>query len=263
MSEMQVLYEAPGPRARRRNRILSVSVWIALAGVLAYVIHRFEVTGQLDPAKWEPFLYADIQRVLFEGLLNTLGAAVVASVLALALGVVFAVLRLSPYRSLRMFATACIELFRGLPVLLIMFAVYLLFEVTAFTAVVAGLAIFNGMVLAEIIRAGILAVPRGQNEAGLAIGLTPLGSLRLILMPQAFRSMLPTIISQIVVLLKDSALGFIVSFHELVYAVNQIGRAYHNLLPAFIVGAVIFIAINLAVHAIAVWLERRLSRSGR
>lgn len=263
MSDLSALYEAPGPLGRRRNRIISILVWIGLAAMLGYVLYRFQVTGQLAPEKWEPFLYADIQKVLFEGLLNTLKSALVGSVLAIAIGIVFALMRLSEKRVFRVIATTCIEFFRGLPVLLIMFAIYMMFDVSAFVAVVGGLALFNGMVLAEIIRAGILAVPRGQKEAGLSIGLSPFRTMWLILLPQAFRTMLPTIISQVIVLLKDSALGYIVSFHELVYAVNQVGRAYHNLLPTFIVGAAIFIIINLGVNAFAVWLERRLARSRR
>lgn len=261
MSDLSALYEAPGPIGRRRNRIVSVFVWLGLAALLGYVLFRFQITGQLAPEKWEPFLYADIQRVLFEGLLNTLKSALVGSVLAIAIGIIFALMRLSQRRAVRIVATTCIEFFRGLPVLLIMFAIYMMFDVSAFVAVVGGLALFNGMVLAEIIRAGIVAVPRGQREAGLSVGLTSFQTVWLILLPQAFRTMLPTIISQVIVLLKDSALGYIVSFHELVYAVNQVGRAYHNLLPTFLVGAAIFIVINLGVNAFAVWLERRLAKS--
>ncbi|MDI6022602.1 amino acid ABC transporter permease [Leucobacter sp. UT-8R-CII-1-4] len=263
MSDLSALYETPGPLGRRRNRIVSAVVWVGLAAVIAYVVYRFQVTGQLAPEKWTPFLYGDIQRVLLEGLLNTLKSALVGAFFALVIGVVFALMRLSHKRWIRTIAVVCIEFFRGLPVLLIMFAIFMIFDVSAFVAVAGGLALFNGMVLAEVIRAGINAVPRGQREAGLSIGLSSFRTMWFILLPQAFRTMLPTIVSQVIVLLKDSALGYIVSFHELVYAINQVGRAYHNLLPTFIVGAAIFIVINLAVNAFAVWLERRLARGRR
>src|SRR5690606_29673993 len=151
--------------------------------------------------------------VLLEGMLATLKVAVVASVLAMAVGVVFALLRLSSKKIVSVPGTIVLEFFRGVPVLLLIFAMFLLFgnEIGSFWSVVFGLTLYNGMVLAEIIRAGILAVPTGQREAAMAIGLRPGQVMSLVLMPQALRAMMPTIIAQIVVLLKDSALGFIVT----------------------------------------------------
>ncbi|MFA9869343.1 ABC transporter permease subunit, partial [Vibrio cholerae] len=120
------------------------------------------------------------------------------------------------------------------------------------------LTLYNGMVIAEIIRAGILAVPKGQREAAMAIGLRGSQTMGLVLLPQALRAMMPTLIAQVVVLLKDSALGFMVTYQDLLYQVNAIGRQYNNLLPTFIVGALLYIAINMIVAAFAQWLERRL-----
>ncbi|MCT2357838.1 amino acid ABC transporter permease [Brevibacterium casei] len=257
-----VLFDAPGPKARRNNIVLSIVSTIVLAGIVAFVIWKFADAGQLEPAKWYPFTFAQIQLVLLEGMLATLKVAVVASVLALAVGVVFALLRLSPKRIISVPATIVLEFFRGVPVLLLIFATFLLFGNTIgpFWSVVIGLTLYNGMVLAEIIRAGILAVPKGQREAAMAIGLRPGQVMSLVLMPQALRAMMPTIIAQVVVLLKDSALGFIVTYQDLLYQVNLIGREYNNLLPTFIVGAALFIVINMIVAGFARWLERRLQR---
>lgn len=258
----QVLFDEPGPKARRNNIIFSIVSAIVLAALVVFVIWKFADAGQMDAEKWYPFTFSQIQLVLLEGMVATLKVAVVASVLALILGVVFALLRLSSKKIISMPGTIVLEFFRGVPVLLLIFAMFLIFgnSIGPFWSVVIGLTLYNGMVLAEIIRAGILAVPQGQKEAAMAIGLRPSQVMSLVLMPQAMRAMMPTIIAQIVVLLKDSALGFIVTYQDLLYQVNLIGRQYNNLLPTFLVGAVLFIIINMIVAGIARWLERRLQR---
>lgn len=258
----QVLFDEPGPRARRLNVILSVASVILLLGLIAFVVWKFSDAGQLASAKWEPFTYAVIQQTLLTGMWATIKVAIVATILAVVLGVVFALLRLAPKKAVSLPATLVLEVFRGVPVLLLIFAMFLVFgnEIGSFWSVVIGLTLYNGMVIAEIIRAGILAVPRGQNEAAMSIGLRSSQTMRLILMPQAVRAMMPTLIAQVVVLLKDSALGFIVTYQDLLYQVNAIGRSYNNLLPTFIVGAVLFIIINMVVAALARYLEKRMSQ---
>ncbi len=258
----EVLFDAPGPKARRNNVILSIVSALVLAGLIAFAIWKFADAGQLEAGKWYPFTFAQIQLVLLKGMLATLKVAVVASLLALVVGVVFALLRLSSRRIISLPGTIVLEFFRGVPVLLLIFAMFLIFGNTIgpFWSVVIGLTLYNGMVLAEIIRAGILAVPKGQKEAAMAIGMRPGQVMSTVLMPQALRAMMPTIIAQIVVLLKDSALGFIVTYQDLLYQVNLIGREYNNLLPTFLVGAVLFIIINMIVAGIARWLEKHLQR---
>lgn len=258
----QVLFDEPGPKARRNNVILSIVSAIVLAGIIVFVVWKFADAGQLEPAKWYPFTFSQIQVVLLQGMLATLKVAVVASVLALIVGVVFALMRLSGSKFVSVPGTIILEFFRGVPVLLLIFAMFLIFgnAIGSFWSVVVGLTLYNGMVLAEIIRAGILAVSKGQKEAAMAIGLRPGQVMSLVLMPQALRAMMPTIIAQIVVLLKDSALGFIVTYQDLLYQVNLIGREYNNLLPTFLVGAVLFIIINMLVAGLARWLEKRLQR---
>ena len=258
----QVLFDAPGPRTRRLNTTLSVVSVLVLLGLLAFIVWKFQDAGQLDPAKWAPFSYAVIQQTLLAGMWATIRVAIVASVLALVVGVAFALLRLAPQRVISLPSTIVLEVFRGVPVLLLIFATFLLFgnDIGSFWSVVIGLTLYNGMVIAEIMRAGILAVPTGQREAAMSIGLRGSQTMRLILMPQAVRAMMPTLIAQVVVLLKDSALGFIVTYQDLLYQVNAIGRSYNNLLPTFIVGAVLFIIINMAVAGLARYLEKRMSR---
>jgi glutamate transport system permease protein len=258
----QVLFDAPGPRTRRLNTLLSVVSVLVLLGLLAFIVWKFQDAGQLDAAKWAPFSYAVIQRTLLAGMWATIKVAIVATVLALVVGVAFALLRLAPQRAISLPSTIVLEIFRGVPVLLLIFATFLLFgnDIGSFWSVVIGLTLYNGMVIAEIMRAGILAVPTGQREAAMSIGLRGSQTMRLILMPQAVRAMMPTLIAQVVVLLKDSALGFIVTYQDLLYQVNAIGRSYNNLLPTFIVGAVLFIIINMVVAGLARYLEKRMSR---
>lgn len=258
----QVLFDEPGPKARRNNIILSVASGLLLAGIVAYIVWQFADAGQLTAARWEPFTYTVIQQALLQGMWATLQVALVASVLALAVGITFALLRLAPARAVSVPSTIVLEVFRGVPVLLLIFATFLLFgnRIGPFWSVVIGLTLYNGMVIAEIMRAGILAVPRGQREAAMSIGLRGSQTMRLVLMPQAVRAMMPTLVAQVVVLLKDSALGFMVTYQDLLYQVRLIGRDYNNLLPTFIVGAALFILINMVVAGFARWLESKMQR---
>ncbi len=266
MSEVTpVLFDVPGPHARARQRVATVLALLGLAALIALVTWRLQTAGQLDAARWSPLTYTVIQQALLRGLLTTLQVAALGTALALALGVVLAAGRLSDHVAVRIPATVLVELFRGLPVLFMIFFVFLASggRVSAFASVVTGLTLYNSAVLAEVFRAGIRSLPRGQSEAAYAIGLGKSGVMRLVLIPQAVRAMLPTVISQVVVLLKDSALGFIVGLPELLRAINSIGNQYFNLLPTFIVGAVIYIAVNLIVSGAATVLERRLRTRGR
>jgi glutamate transport system permease protein len=261
------LYDAPGPRARRRILIGSVIGALLLLALVALVVQRLEETGQFRSIFWEPFTRAGVQRILLRGLGATLRASAVALVLALALGLVLAAGRLSERWALRQASGIFVEFFRALPLVLLIFFAFLGlpelgYEVGAFGALVIGLTLYNGSVLAEIFRAGVNAVPRGQSEAALSLGLRRGAILRLILVPQAVRIMLPTIVSQMVVLLKDSALGFIVAYPELLRSGRRIYTNIGNVIPTAIVIAAIYIMINLALTGLATWLEHR-QRGGR
>jgi len=261
------LYDTPGPRGRRRILIGSVVGALVLAALLAFVFQKLEETGQFRSIFWEPFTRAGVQRILLRGLGATLRAAAVALVLALALGLLLAAGRLSERWALRQASGAFVEFFRALPLVLLIFFAFLGLpelgiDIGAFGALVIGLTLYNGSVLAEIFRAGINAVPRGQSEAASSLGLRRGAVLRLILVPQAVRIMLPTIVSQMVVLLKDSALGFIVAYPELLRSGRRIYTNIGNVIPTAIVIAAIYIAINLALTGLATWLERR-QRGGR
>lgn len=263
-----VLYDVPGPRAKARNRILNAIVIVGLLAVIGWVIYRLNESGQFAERRWIQFTYSSIQQELLNGLLNTLKAAGLATVLALIFGAVFAAARISDHWWFRAPATLVVELFRAIPLLILMFFFYygnLQFDLGfgPFWAVVFGLTLYNGSVLAEIFRAGIAAVPKGQREAAYATGLRKNQVVRLILLPQAITSMLPAIVSQLVVLLKDTALGFIITYAELLYVGKQMGgRLQYGFpyIPTYIVIAVIYIGLCSLLSMLARYLEGRSRR---
>lgn len=263
-----VLYDVPGPRAKARNRILNAIVIVALLAAVGWVIYRLNQSGQFAERRWIQFTYSSIQQQLLDGLLNTLKAAGLAAVLAMLFGAVFAAARISDHWWFRAPATFVVELFRAIPLLILMFFFYygsLQFDLglTPFWAVVFGLTLYNGSVLAEIFRAGIAAVPKGQREAAYATGLRKNQVVRLVLLPQAITSMLPAIVSQLVVLLKDTALGFIITYAELLYVAKQMGgRLQYGFpyIPTYIVVAVIYIGLCSLLSILARYLEGRSRR---
>ncbi|MGW4822619.1 amino acid ABC transporter permease [Streptomyces sp. NPDC004227] len=268
-----VLYDAPGPRAKRRNVVLSVVFVVLLALFVWWIWSTMNDKGQLNWSLWQPFTTAAAWTTyLLPGLANTLKAAALAMVIALPLGAVFGIARLSDHRWIRVPAGAVVEFFRAIPVLLmILFANEFYVRSTGIPsderplyAVVTGLVLYNSSVLAEVVRAGILALPKGQTEAAYAIGLRKGQTMSGILLPQAVTVMLPAIVSQLVVIVKDTALGGVMlGFPELLSARSTLAANYANVVASFIVVAVIFILLNFALTSFASWLERRLRRSKR
>lgn len=272
MSSASVLFDAPGPRARIRNWVISAIVILLTAVVLLAVLSQMAAKDQLTVAKWQPFLTADLWRTyVLPGVQGTLTAAAVSIVLALILGFILGVGRLSTHTLIRWVCAVIIEFFRAVPVLIMMlfaFALYAAYDMfpskhLALAAVISGLTLYNGAVIAEIVRAGVHALPRGQSEAAFALGLSWGQTMRSILLPQAVTSMLPVLISQLVVVLKDTAIGYIITFVELVRQGVQMGTAYGNLLPALIVVALLIITVNFTLSWVATRLEARMRRSRR
>jgi glutamate transport system permease protein len=259
---VSVLYDVPGPRAKRRSLIGSAIGTAVVVAIAVAVVLRLQSQGQFEASKWEPFKDGDILEALGRGALATLRAAGLAIALALVLGSLLAVGRLAGQRYVRRFATGFIELFRALPLVLLILFFFFRFGDTLgrYGALVAALALYNGAVLAEVFRAGILAVPRGQSEAAAALGLSRAQTMRLILVPQAVRTMLPAIVAQCVVALKDTALGFIIAYPELLRTGQLIYNGFFNIIPTAVVVAAIYVAMNLLLSRLAIWLERRGSR---
>ncbi|MGW5621030.1 amino acid ABC transporter permease [Streptomyces olivaceus] len=268
-----VLYDAQGPRAKRRNIIFTVVFVVALAALLWWVFGTLNDKGQLEWVLWKPFFSGTEawSTYIWPGLENTLKAAALAVVIALPLGAVLGIARLSDHVWVRVPATVLVEFFRSIPVLVLMiFGLALFAEYTNVSsddrplyAVVTGLVLYNASVLAEIVRSGILSLPKGQGEGAMAIGLRKGQVMRLILLPQAVTAMLPAIVSQLVVILKDTALGgAVLTFPELLASANTMSGYYGaNVIASFTVVAVIYIALNFLLTSFASWLERRLRRA--
>ncbi|MFG2196956.1 amino acid ABC transporter permease [Streptomyces sp. NPDC048639] len=272
-----VLYDAPGPRARLRNRIYTVVGSLLVLGLIVFSILRLHEKGQLEPEVWNIFNNAGVRNNIRDGVLTTLQVFAAAGVLSVVLGVLLAVARLSDHKAVSWLATGFIELFRAVPLLITIYALWVVFlsyksdlgfigENTAFWALVIGLSVYNGCVQAEVLRAGINAVPRGQVEAAYALGLRKSQVMTMLLLPQAVRSMLPTIISQLVVTLKDTSLGYIITYAELLYAArtmanNIIVNGENPITPVVIVVGAIYVAMCLALSSLATWIEKRGRRT--
>ena len=272
MSAQTVLFDAPGPKARRRHAILTI-IGFALAAVTAgLVLWKLQAQGQLEPEMWSVLFTADVwTEYLIPGLINTLKAAAISIVLAVIFGLVFGMGRLSHNGPIRWVSGIVVEFFRSVPVLLMMYFFFQLFafnnyfgtDYNSLAAVVLALTLYNGSVIAELVRSGVHGLPSGQSEAGLSIGLTAGQTLRSIQLPQALTAMLPALVGQLVVILKDSALGTAITYPELLQAAKDVGTAYGNVIPAYVLAAVIFILINFGLTTLAGRVERRLNRRGR
>jgi glutamate transport system permease protein len=280
MSEYTVLYDAPGPRARRRHLIGGIIATVLILAALAVVVKRLADQGQFDAELYRPLVdphhefFQDDWRTLGGGLLNTLKAAALAIAFSVVLGTLLGVARMMLGRFSRLPLVGLMELLRGLPVVItIYFAWRVLPEVGVDLSgmpgggglwyLVIGLSAYNMVIIAEILRAGVLSLPTGQREAALAIGLTPVSAMQLILLPQAVRTMLPALISQVVVILKDTSLAAVLGlYEELLRRGNLLGQYFNNPIQMLFLVAVIFIVINYLLSRLARWVEGRTRRGG-
>ncbi|MGW4132432.1 amino acid ABC transporter permease [Amycolatopsis japonica] len=270
-STQTVLYDIPGPKARARNWLYSALFVLVLALVIYLVYTGFDEKGQWAGALWKPFIDgATWTQFLLPGLLNTLKAAGLSIVIALPIGALLGIGRMSDHKWIRLPVGWIVEFFRAIPVLLLMVfaaAFYAFYtdidsEIRPLFAAVTGLVLYNGSVMAEVFRAGILSLPKGQAEASSALGMRKTQTMVNILLPQAVTLMLPALVSQLVVILKDTALAgqLTIGFDELIRSSGPLTGLYSNTIPTLIVVAIIFIVLNLLLTKFASWLENKLAR---
>lgn len=262
------LADALGPRARRRAAVATALSAVALLALVAVAVSRFAAEGQLARDKWEPLLDWPVIRFYLVGLVNALKAAGTAMVGALGIGALVALLRLARTRPLRWMAAGYIELFRGIPLLLLILFAFLGLprlgvRMETFGSLVLGLAVYNSAVLAEVFRAGIQSLDRGQSEAARAIGLGYWATMAYVVIPQAVRRMVPTIVSQLVTLLKDTSLGFIIAYDELLRRAQITGNFFQNPVHALALVAIFYIVVNATLSRLVRWLEARQARRYR
>ena len=274
MTGSRVLFDLPGPRARRRQRLGSIAGLLLVLGLVALVLWRLAANDQLEPERWAILFdpATNVPQRLLEALVNTLQVAAVGMVAATVLGALLAVGRLSDHAWLRVPVVTVIEFFRAVPLLvLILFCFLFLPQVgvrlSAFGALALGLTLYNMAVLAEIIRAGILSVDRGQSEAAYGLGLRKWQVMTFVLVPQAVRRMLPVLVAQLVVLLKDSSLGFIVGYMELLRTSRSLVETLNfsfgprYTFQLYVAAALIYIVVNVLLSQLAKYIERRTSRN--
>jgi His/Glu/Gln/Arg/opine family amino acid ABC transporter permease subunit len=274
MTTQTVLFDIPGPRARRRHRIGSVIGGLVVLALVGLALWRLAENGQLEAERWAVLFDANsgVPQAFGTALVNTLKVAAVGMVAATVLGALLAVGRLSDHRAVRVPVTVVIEFFRAVPLLiLILFCLLYLptvgIPIGPFGALALGLTLYNMAVLAEIFRAGIVSVDRGQREAASALGMRKSQVMTVVLLPQAVRRMLPVLIAQLVVLLKDSSLGFIVGYFELLRQARSLVEFFNfkfgdlYTFQLYVAAAVIYIVVNVVLSSLARYVERRTRRN--
>jgi glutamate transport system permease protein len=260
-----VLFDAPGPATVARHRTYSIVAAVAMVAGIGFVLWRLWDTGQLEYAKWEPFITPRyIEAILVDGLLVTLQMAFSAVIGAVVFGVLFGVGKLSEHRWVRWPCWLVVEFFRAVPVIMLMiFCFYAIFggmdplSRRTYWSVVLALTLYNGAVLAEVFRAGVNAVPRGQAEAAYAIGMRKTQVMTVVLLPQAVKIMIPAIISQMVVALKDTSLGYAVAGLGLTRIAKPIYQQFGNHVPTIIVITAMYVVINLMLTWLAIWVQKK------
>jgi glutamate transport system permease protein len=258
-----VLFDVPGPRARRRHRILSLLTIAGVLVVLGLIGWRFASTGQFAYELWEVFLTPDYISFLAEGLYYTVLAAVMAIAGALVVGMLLGIGKLSDHAWVRWPCWLFVEFFRAVPLYILITYLWALykFQIELLAPLVIGLILYNGSVLAETVRAGINAVPKGQVEAAYALGMRKSAVMRIVQLPQAIKIMTPSIISQCIVALKDTSLGYIIVAPGLTYAGRQIWREFDNHLQVALVLGLIYILLNTGLELLGRFAQRRLTES--
>ena len=258
-----VLFDAPGPKTVARHRVYTVISLVVLAAAVAFAVWTMYDRGQLEYALWEPFVTPEyLQYIVLDGLLETLKMAFFSIILAVVFGLLFGIAKLSDHPWVRRPAWLVVEFFRAVPVLLLMvFAFYLLAigngPLSSFWCVIIALTLYNGSVLAEVFRAGINAVPAGQGEAAYAIGMRKSQVMTSVLLPQGVKIMLPTIISQMVVALKDTSLGYYILAPGLTAIGKPVYLEFGNQVPTAIVITALYVGVNLILTWIATVAQKR------
>jgi len=264
--DLRLLFDHPGPQTRRRIRITTGASLLVIVALLTAAVRQFAVHGQLDADQWSMFTRWPVIRFLLDGAGRTLLVAGTAAALALPLGAAAGLLGLSRRRAPRAAVRSLMELLRATPLLLLLYA--FLFGLPSagvllpvFWQLTVPIVLSNAAVIAELFRAGLLAQDRGQTEAALSLGMTHAQAMRRVVLPQATRHLMPALVGQLVRLLKDSTLGYVVSFLELLHKTRVLGEYYHTLLPSYLVTAACYVLINTALSQAATRLERRTRKN--
>lgn len=266
MSRPNPLYEAPGPLGRMRQRIVSVASALAVCGLLVAIGIRLEASGQFEADKWAIFLHWGTAKFLFDGLVSTIEAAACAALVAFAMAFPLALWRLSKRSWISKLAGAYIEFFRAIPLLLLI--LFMVIELPALGLawpalgfLVFAMALHHSALTAEVVRAGILSLPRGQQEAALALGMRPHQAMLYVVLPQALRSMLPALISSVLAIVQDTSLGYVIPYDELLHRSQDVSSyAPQSLLQAAFIVTMMYGMVSAALLYLKRWVTRRQGR---
>lgn len=257
------LYEAPGPRTRRRMHVATaVSAVLVLMGIAA-IVRQFYVTGQLAPRYWSFLTRPTTWAFLLQGFRGTVSVALVAGAIALVLGLLLMLGRMSSIRALSAACRGVIDFFRGVPSLLLIYFFFLVvpqygIKLSSFWMITLPVALAASGVLAEVLRAGVNAVPAGQVEAARSIGMRPAQIMRTVILPQAVHFVIPSLISQLVVVVKDTTVAYVVSYPDLMQNARVLITNYDSLVSMYLTVALVYILLNYAINKLSGIVARRM-----
>lgn len=261
-SMRDALYEAPGPKTKRKIMVGTAVSAVAVAIILLAILGRFYATGQLDARYWTFFLEWSTWRFLLQGFAGTVRVALTAGAISLVLGMLLMLGRVSSIKPLSVVCRVVIDFFRGVPSLLLIYFFFLIvpqygIKMSSFWMLTLPVALAASGVLAEVFRAGVNAVPKGQVEAAMSIGLSPAKTMRKIVLPQAVRYVIPSLISQLVVVVKDTTVAYVVSYPDLMQNARVLITSYDALVSVYFTIALIYILINYAINKASVAVANR------
>lgn len=261
-SMRDALYEAPGPKTKRKIMVGTAVSAVVVACILLAILGRFYATGQLDPRYWTFFLEWSTWRFLLQGFAGTVRVALTAGAISLVLGMLLMLGRVSKIKPLSVACRVVIDFFRGVPSLLLIYFFFLVvpqygIKMSSFWMLTLPVALAASGVLAEVFRAGVNAVPKGQVEAAMSIGLSPAKTMRKIVLPQAVRYVIPSLISQLVVVVKDTTVAYVVSYPDLMQNARVLITSYDALVSVYFTIALIYILINYAINKASVAVANR------
>lgn len=256
-----ILFGTPSPQAQTMTRVLSVIATAVLLLLAAGIVFRFHSEGQLEAPYWEFFAWPTTWAFLGKGLLGTLASAAMAAVIALTLGLVLLLGRLARPRLVRWSSIAVIEFLRGTPTLLLIYVCFLVLpsagiKLSTYWMLTLPVGLSTAAVVAEVYRAGVLALPRGQTDAARSLGLTEAQVFFFVVFPQALRYIVPALVAQLVIVVKDTTFGYVVTYGELMQNAKVLIANYHALVPVYLVVAVLYCLVNYAISR----ASKRLSR---
>lgn len=261
------LYETPGPRTKRLINIFTAISVVILAAIVTAVIYRFYSKGQFAGKYWSFFLRFTTWKFLISGLFGTIKASVFAGVIAFFAGMLLVIGRLSRYKALNALSIAVIEFTRGVPTLLFIYFFFLVvpqlgINMPPILKIVLPVSISAAGVVAEVLRTGINAVPKGQREAALSLGMGEFTAFIGIVFPQGFKIVIPSLISEIVIVIKDTTYAYVVNYPDLMQNSKVLISNYDAMLSVYLVTAVIYILINYLINRISEHAAKKLSVEG-